>query len=211
MIPTLLCTLAIAASHSTPQAAVAALPGVEVAPSLLRGVDRLPRPGPGVGYVAERTGRRGREVRIFAYRGRRPVAAVTVPLPRTAVHTFWVPTRELPPGEPIRAADLTRAELRLAGPVGPFAVDPSQLVGRVPRRTLVAGKPVRTASLVSPPVVHRGRPTHMFVRRGSLVVEAMGQALESGAEGDVVRVLNQRSSRVVFATVTGPNEVEVRR
>jgi flagella basal body P-ring formation protein FlgA len=78
-----------------------------------------------------------------------------------------------------------------------------------PRRVLSAGAPVRLGDLRPPVVVARGSRVTMQVRYGALTVTAGGRALEDGAMGAVIRVVNVDSSRTVEAVVTGPNQVAV--
>ena len=49
----------------------------------------------------------------------------------------------------------------------------------------------------------------IVLRSGALMLTARGKALEDGAEGASVRVLNPRSERVVQATVISPDTVEI--
>ncbi|MEQ8765141.1 MAG: flagellar basal body P-ring formation chaperone FlgA [Planctomycetota bacterium] len=45
-------------------------------------------------------------------------------------------------------------------------------------------------------------------QQGTLLITATGRAMESGAKGDVIRIQNLRSDRIVTARVVGPNATE---
>ena len=61
----------------------------------------------------------------------------------------------------------------------------------------------------APQVVSRGELVVMTFQRGALTLTAQGKALENGAKGDVIRIVNANSSRTLEARVTGDGEVQV--
>lgn len=89
------------------------------------------------------------------------------------------------------------------------ATDPEQIVGLAARRSLRAGQPVSPGDFTRPLVVARGDSVTIVFETSSLTVTARGQALGSGALGDLVDVLNPQSKRTVHATVAGPGKVVV--
>lgn len=83
------------------------------------------------------------------------------------------------------------------------------LIGMTPRRLLHAGQPVKASDVVSPRIVERGKNVTMTFIQAGLTLTAQGKALENGAKGDVIRVVNAASSKTIEATVTGAGEVSV--
>jgi len=88
-------------------------------------------------------------------------------------------------------------------------VDPSEIVGRQARRALRAGQAVAAADFARPQIVARGETVTIVFRTRALQVTARGQALQAGAVGDMVPVLNPQSKRTIHATVAGPGLVEI--
>ncbi len=86
----------------------------------------------------------------------------------------------------------------------------ADLIGMTPRRMVVAGKPVRTVDLQSPQLVERGKNVTIVFNEGPLQLTTLGKALQNGAKGDLIRVVNNSSNRPVDAIVNGPGEVTVR-
>jgi flagella basal body P-ring formation protein FlgA len=113
------------------------------------------------------------------------------------------------PGTVIAADDVAWIEMASDRVPQDVAAGEDELVGMSPRRVLTPNNPVRLSDLQPPMVVGRGARVSMRVRYGALTVTATGRALEDGAMGEVIRVVNVDSSRTVEAVVTGPNEVAV--
>src|SRR4051794_25030171 len=63
--------------------------------------------------------------------------------------------------------------------------------------------------LQQPQVVTKGSLVTMVLQQRSMTLTAQGKALEAGADGQVIRVVNTMSNRTVEAVVTGPNQVSV--
>ncbi|MBO6634695.1 MAG: flagella basal body P-ring formation protein FlgA, partial [Parvibaculum sp.] len=57
--------------------------------------------------------------------------------------------------------------------------------------------------------VEKGAQVDMLLTSGALTLIARGRALESGAVGDVVNVLNIRSNRTIQGVIEGPNMIRV--
>ncbi|MER2606638.1 MAG: flagellar basal body P-ring formation chaperone FlgA [Siculibacillus sp.] len=87
--------------------------------------------------------------------------------------------------------------------------DPREIVGHQARRSLRAGQPVSIGDFARPNVVGRGDTVTIVFRTGSLQVTGRGQALQAGAMGEMISVLNPQSKRTVHATVAGPGRVEI--
>ncbi|MCB1651080.1 MAG: flagellar basal body P-ring formation protein FlgA [Alphaproteobacteria bacterium] len=83
------------------------------------------------------------------------------------------------------------------------------LIGTTPRRVLHAMEPVVSGDIEAPRIVERGESVTMVFRQGGLLLTAQGKALEYGAKGDMIRVVNQNSSKTVQGQVTGEREVTV--
>ena len=69
------------------------------------------------------------------------------------------------------------------------------------------GEPIRRAWLKVPPLVKRGDRVRMVARRGRVELSAAGEALGDGRRGQVVRVRNLASRKVVSGIVHAANLV----
>ncbi len=132
-------------------------------------------------------------------------------LGRVAARTITVPVavRRLAPGATIAATDLRQVALPIDRVPEEAIIDESRLRGRVVQRTIAAGAPILAADLGGRAVVTRNSMVTMSVSLPGLVVTAQGRALEDGAPGDVIQVMNLASRAIVEAKVVGPGRVAV--
>lgn len=90
-----------------------------------------------------------------------------------------------------------------------MVLDVDDLIGFVARRALSPSQPVAQADVQAPVAIQRGQTITMVLESGSITLTAQGRALDNGAVGDTVRILNVQSSRTVEALVEGPGVVRV--
>ncbi|NIT68635.1 MAG: flagellar basal body P-ring formation protein FlgA [Gemmatimonadetes bacterium] len=129
-----------------------------------------------------------------------------------AVEMVDVPVlrRRVEPGEVVRERDvewLTRRTDRLARNA---VLEASTLFGKSPRRPIRAGEVVLASELREPILVRKGSLVTIRLRTARMILTAQGRAMEPGAKGDVIRVVNTKSNTVISATVTESGAVEVR-
>lgn len=138
--------------------------------------------------------------------GRRGVmhgrAPVTVPA--------WMPLRRIEAGEVVREADLGLFRLPAATARPNLLLHPSDMVDKEARRALMAERPVPDRSLAAPRAVLRGAAVTISLGHDGLTLAAPGKSLEDGALGQLIRVVNTQSNKIVHAEVVGEAEVRVR-
>ncbi len=120
----------------------------------------------------------------------------------------WHATRTLMPGDTVRAEDVVaHAPVR---PV-PDAVPSSQVVvGLEVKRRLSDGRVLSQRDVGPRSAVKSNTPVNVVWKAGALSLELGGRALEGGAVGDEIRVLNTMTSRTIRGTVVGDGMVEIR-
>jgi flagella basal body P-ring formation protein FlgA len=120
-----------------------------------------------------------------------------------------VTTHALAAGAIVKDSDLA-VERRPKAKVGSDALGSAHdAVGLAVRSGVRAGAPLRRADLMKPQMVHRDDNVTLVYEVPGILLTTRGKALESGAEGDVINVLNVQSKRTVQGTVTGPNRVNI--
>lgn len=120
-----------------------------------------------------------------------------------------VSVRPLQRGEVLRADDLELAERDLASLRGGYYRVLDEVVGMKLKRSLGVGLPLQQSMLALPIAVRRGDKVSIRAMGGGLDVRMQGEALESGARGETIRVRNLSSKRELEARVAGPGQVEV--
>ncbi len=114
------------------------------------------------------------------------------------------------PGQAIAATDLEWSSVRADRLRRDAVTDPTWLIGMTPRRSILPGAPVSSRDVQERLIVSKNSMVTIVLRSGALMLTARGKALDDGAEGAAIRVLNPRSERVIEATVVGPDTVEIR-
>ena len=115
----------------------------------------------------------------------------------------------LMPGEILGPEDLHPAEVPASSISGAVATRLAEASGLQVLHAVGAGEPMPLADLVSPPLVQRGQRVLIALATPGLALMEQGQALEAGAKGAMIRVLNPVSRAILQATVTGPGAVAV--
>ena len=86
--------------------------------------------------------------------------------------------------------------------------DPQQAVGQKLKTSLPAGAILYAQSIDAPPLVNRGELVTIMAKSQAIQITAPGEARNSGAKGEMVRVKNLTSRREIQARVTGVGIVE---
>ena len=112
-----------------------------------------------------------------------------------------IATRNIRAGEIIAAADIvtpgSREALRRA----------VEIIGMETSRAVYRGQPLDQEALRKPTLVERNAVVYMEYNHGPMTLSAEGRALDKGAMGERIRVMNLASKRVVTAIVTGADSV----
>ncbi len=129
----------------------------------------------------------------------------------TVVET--VPTtvlaRALARGEVVKASDLA-IERRPKSEIAAEAIrSADEAVGLAARQAMRTGQPLRRTDLSRPELVHRDDNVSLVFEVPGILLTTRGKALDSGAEGDVISVLNPQSKRTVQGIVSGSGRVTV--
>ncbi len=82
-------------------------------------------------------------------------------------------------------------------------------VGMETKRSLNTGDQIRAQWLLAPRAVKRGEKVTLIAHSAQVAVETTATALSDGRMGEQIRVRNDRSDRVVRATVSGTREVSI--
>lgn len=128
----------------------------------------------------------------------------------TAIETVEVAvlTRDIDRAELLKSSDVSLERRPKAEVPGePAARDRS--IGMQLRRAMRAGTPLRVADIVKPDFVLRDQAVTIIYQVPGLYLTTRGKAIENGAEGDTVSVLNLQSKRTLTGVVTGRGQVTV--
>lgn len=113
-------------------------------------------------------------------------------------------------GTTIGARDVTMAPLRERQVRPNMILKADSLIGKTPRRMVLAGQPILENEVEQPLIVSRGENVTLIYRSGPMQLSAQGKALENGALGDVIRVANTSSNKTITGEITSAREITIR-
>lgn len=123
--------------------------------------------------------------------------SLTLALAQGALAGSVVATRTIRAQSVISPDDVALAEEVIPGAVS----DLREAVGLETRITLYPGHPLRAGDLAAPALVERNQAVKLLFQRGSLTIQIEGRALDRGAAGDAIRVMNTSSKATVIAVI----------
>jgi flagella basal body P-ring formation protein FlgA len=128
----------------------------------------------------------------------------------TVTVTRVVAAQELKIGQPVGAAQLRVETLDSTPAAAAFFSDIAAATGRVPRRTISAGTPLRPEWLETAKEIQRGETVQVDVIQGGAHLRLEGVAQTAGAIGDTVVIENPVSKRRFPARVESKGRVLVK-
>ncbi|WP_421983790.1 flagellar basal body P-ring formation chaperone FlgA [Roseibium sp.] len=117
--------------------------------------------------------------------------------------------------QPLRRGDLLKEEdltnirmVRSSVPTG-AVLSPEEIVGKEARTNIRANTPLSRRTFQHPVLVGRGDKVTVTFNMPGLKLTSRAKALDDGAKGDVIDVMNLQSRRIVPAIVTSRGQVRV--
>jgi flagella basal body P-ring formation protein FlgA len=131
--------------------------------------------------------------------------AVTV----ACIASVWASTLDLPvprvtlyPGDVVTGDQLTdRAFIASTVTRGSVFEGRQNLVGKVAKRTLLAGQPIPLNAIREPFLVTQGKSSLVVFETGGLTITIQAVALQNGSVGEIVTLRNPDSGVIIHGTV----------
>ena len=90
-----------------------------------------------------------------------------------------------------------------------YFTEPKVVIGMVLKRVVNAGTPINSMMIDKPIIMKRMSMIRIISRFGGIEVETDGQALQDGREGDLIRIKNMRSNKILSGKVVDQVTVDV--
>jgi flagella basal body P-ring formation protein FlgA len=134
---------------------------------------------------------------------------VELPISGRAMRMTEVPVlaHRIDRGDVIRLGDVVTAKVAMSLVGRDTVTDAKDLLGLEATRQLSAGAPIRTQDIRPQVLVPKNSLVTIVLRHGGMELSVQGKALEEGSKGDVVKVVNTKSKRVLEGQVDGPGTV----
>ena len=128
----------------------------------------------------------------------------------TRADTLPVPAVTIYPGDVV-ADDMLADRQYPDGTAGRFPVVAArvEVVGKVARRTLLAGRAIPNNAVADPDLVTRGNAARAVFGNGGLSIETVVMPLQNGALGALVQARNTDTGRVVVGTVQADGSLKI--
>jgi flagella basal body P-ring formation protein FlgA len=133
-----------------------------------------------------------------------------VPVRVRVMAEFLVSTRPLSPGVVLTTDDFMAQSGDLTELPAGILTDPAQVIGRISRAALPAGRPLRADMLRSPTVIQQGQSVKVSSRGPGFEVANEGRALRNASAGEVVQVRLGNGS-IVSGVAQSNGSVEIKR
>jgi flagella basal body P-ring formation protein FlgA len=117
-------------------------------------------------------------------------------------------TRNVERNDVLKSSDVV-IERRAKADLGGDAAGRNHSIGMQMRHPMRSGQPLRVADLVKPDLVQRDQEVTVIYQSAGLYLTTRGKALDSGAEGDVISVLNPQTKRTLSGTVSARAQVTI--
>lgn len=139
----------------------------------------------------------------------RPEATRTVSGRAYALADVPVLSHRMAPGDTITDADLAWITIPADRIGSTVVIDAADLVGKTPRRPIRPETPIRMTDLATAVAVVKGSLIMIALETPNMQLSVQGRAMQNGAIGETIRVMNTMSNRTVEAVVISPTEVAV--
>jgi len=115
----------------------------------------------------------------------------------------------IPSGREILEDDIEFKAERLSKVGRNTITDAASMIGKSPRRSVRPGMAVSMNNLGDPVTVEKGKLVAVILESGGMFLSISGRTMEAGGTGDVIRVENINSRKIIHAEVMSSRKVRI--
>lgn len=112
-------------------------------------------------------------------------------------------------GHTIEPGSMTIKKFNISNVRGGFLTHPDEVLGLTAKRRIREGQPISLNQLESVTLVERGQRVLMIAELHGVEARTMGEAMKKGRKGEIIKVKNESSGRIVSAIVTASGVVSM--
>ena len=120
-----------------------------------------------------------------------------------------VSSRPIPKGSKITAGMVTKEEREVTRLHAGYFKKTDNVVGAIARFTLSGNRVIKPGNVLPPTLVTRGEKVVIHANAKGISIRASGVALSDGALGEVVRVKNSQTKRIIEGRVSAAGQITV--
>lgn len=145
------------------------------------------------------------EMLVDGQSARQIIMQVNISVYREAV----IATAPVPAHEVIGPDDVELRRVDISTARGKTFSSIDKVIGMAATTYLQPGRIVTRGAIRQPILVRRGKSVELVAKAGGFVIRTVGIAQQDGRRGDVIRVLNTGSKKIIAAIVTGHQKATV--
>lgn len=134
---------------------------------------------------------------------------IYVPVKIALMESVVVSRRPLVRGQALSADDLILSEVDVSGIHKAYFNRIEEVIGLRSKKSIASGKTLHAGLLERAKWVKRGNQVEIIANFGGLEVRMKGKAMADGRRGDLIKVKNLDSGRVITGTVAGTGVIHV--
>ena len=119
-------------------------------------------------------------------------------------------TNPLMPNQIITGADLAIVRVDISKIPQGYINDINKIIGKVVLRVLAAETVLNTGMLYNPIIINKASTVEIVYQNNGIEVRAVGTALQDGREGEMIRVQNEVSKKIISGLVLDKNTVLIK-
>lgn len=121
----------------------------------------------------------------------------------------FVTTQNIRPNQNLTPELFTIQEIKTIHPEQ-LVTNTSNLIFQKLTRPINENTPLLKKNLISKNIVRQNYPVSLKLKQGNLNLTGTGIALNSGKLGDIIKIRNQTTKKIIFGTITNFNTVEIK-
>lgn len=125
------------------------------------------------------------------------------------LNKVMISTRYLPRGTILQDDDVVLEERNIATLTRGYITDINQLIGKMLKQPLQNNAIVPPGILAKPKLVHRGESVIILAKNKDIEIRVNGKAMMDGSEGELIKVKNISSQRVIEGRVSATGIVKI--
>ena len=87
--------------------------------------------------------------------------------------------------------------------------DAGEMIGKSPKHVISQNRPIRHDEIAMPAIINKGSHIALIYKTRNLEIRTLGEAMDSGAKGEVIRVKNLASKSVLQGTIEAADNVRI--
>ena len=120
-----------------------------------------------------------------------------------------VVSRRLSRGDIIRKNDIEWITIKEREVRRGYIQNENQIIGMEAKRYIAAKTPLTTSHMQRPQLIKKGGIVNVALINGAMRLTTQGRSLENGTLGDIIRIKNIKTKKIIEAKVTGASSAKV--